>query len=40
MSSFQFNENIQKVYRSHRDAGTFDAGFIDRILKESIVVDE
>ena len=40
MSSFGFNENIQKIYRSHRDAGTFDAGFIDRIIRECMQIDE
>ena len=40
MSSFEFNENIQKVYRSHRDACTFDAGFIERTIKECIVIDD
>ena len=40
MSSYAMNEKIHKIYRSHRDANTFDAGFIERTIKECIIFDD
>ena len=36
ISCYEYNENIQKQYRSHRDANTFDSTFIERIMRECI----
>ena len=33
--NFDQNEQIQKMYRSHRDVNVFDGKFIERVLKES-----
>jgi hypothetical protein len=37
--SFEQNEKIQKIYRSHRDALTFDGAFISRMMREFINID-
>ena len=29
------NEQIQNIYRSHRDVSVFDGQFIEKVLKES-----
>jgi hypothetical protein len=33
VKSFERNEKIQKIYRSHRDALTFDGAFISRVMR-------
>jgi hypothetical protein len=37
--SFERNEKIQKIYRSHRDALTFSGEFISQVMRECIKVD-
>jgi hypothetical protein len=39
VKSFERNEKIQKIYRSHRDALTFDGAFISRVMQECIHID-
>jgi hypothetical protein len=39
VKSFERNEKIQKIYRSHRDALTFDGDFISQVMRECIIVD-
>jgi hypothetical protein len=38
VKSFERNEKIQKIYRSHRDALTFDGDFISKVMRECIDV--
>jgi hypothetical protein len=39
VKSFERNEKIQKIYRSHRDALTFSGEFISQVMRECINVD-
>jgi hypothetical protein len=39
VKSFERNEKIQKIYRSHRDALTFSGEFISQMMRECINVD-
>jgi hypothetical protein len=39
VKSFEQNENIQKIYRPHRDALTFSGEFISQVMRECINVD-
>jgi len=39
VKSFERNEKIQRMYRSHRDALTFDGAFISRVMWECIHID-
>ncbi len=39
VKSFERNEKIQKIYRSHRDALTFDGDFISQVMRECISLD-
>ncbi len=36
IKSYERNEKIQKIYRYHRDALTFDGEFISRVVQECI----
>ena len=36
-TSYQYNENIHKIYRLHRDANCTDWKFIDEVIKECII---
>jgi hypothetical protein len=39
VKSSERNKKIQKIYRSHRDALTFDGAFISRVMRECIHFD-
>jgi hypothetical protein len=39
VKSFERNEKIQKIYRSHRDVLTFSGEFISQVMRECINVD-
>ncbi len=39
VKSFERNEKIQKIYRSHRDALTFSGEFISQVMRECIQID-
>ena len=39
VKSFERNEKIQKIYRSPRDALTFDGDFISQVMRECISLD-
>ena len=39
VKSFERNEKIQKIYRSHRDALTFSGEFISQVMRECINID-
>ena len=39
VKSFERNEKIHKIYRSHRDALSFDGEFISRVMRECITID-
>jgi hypothetical protein len=39
VKSFERNEKIHKIYRSHRDALSFDWEFISRVMRECITID-
>ena len=36
-TSYQYNEKIHKIYRSHRDANCTDWAFISEVIKECII---
>jgi hypothetical protein len=36
VKSFEQNEKIQKIYRSHRDALSFDGAFISLVMRKCI----
>ena len=38
-SSFDYNEKIHKIYRSHRDANSIDCAFIERVIYECITIE-
>ena len=37
--SFEKNEKIHKIYRSHRDANTTDGAFIEKVMRECICME-
>ena len=39
-SSYIKNEVIHKKYRSHRDANTTDGAFIERVMRECLMIVE
>ena len=38
-SSFEYNEKIYKIYRSHRNANSIDGAFIEQVIYECITIE-
>ena len=38
-SSFDYNEKIDKIYRSHCDANSIDSAFIEQVIYECITIE-